>query len=289
MRENTKTRACQVMTLLAVLAATLAAAPARAWTIADDFEGSGVGLWTSQLVTTYAHAGSHAIGIVLAQGVENDGQWTYPLGSDLYEGDDLWVRVYLYPPGGFDWTCSPITKLVRVAVADASGAGASYASILATRPQNYGCGDGGAYGYVVSGQEMNSGQTPPPICQNRNNGDGGAYLTPGRWHSLELYLHVSATAGIMRVWHDGVLRNEYAYPTIPAGGYIPRIDTTDWTAHHLLGWWNGGPTQTQTIYFDDFVVTNETPANRDAAGNPMIGPTDWSVVRPKAPANLRVQ
>ncbi len=246
---------------------------AAAWTESDDLEGNGAGYWNSYISQDYSHSGSHSIKFVLKSGVESVGIYDYPLGSELREGDELWVRVYIYAPLGFDWTCNPITKLLRTTVANSSGASWSYISILATNPGDYGCGTG-KYGYMVTGAEALSGMNPPPICQNRNTADGGGYLTPGQWHSIELYIKVSATSGIIRGWLDGVLRNEYLYPTIPSGGYMPIDHTSDWNVHHLLGWWNGGPRQDQNIYFDDFIATNIRPANRDAAGNYMIGQTD---------------
>jgi hypothetical protein len=140
---------------------------------------------------------------------------------------------------------------------------------------------------------MNSSTSPPPICQNRNTNDGGAYLTPNQWHCIELYLKVSSTNGIMRAWHNGILRSEYLYPTIPPGGHIPQNRTSNWGQSHLLGWWNGGPVQDQEIYFDDFVIRSDGPANRDSLGNPMIGPTDWNnssdLTPPAAPGRLLVR
>lgn len=243
-----------------------------AWTITDDFEGNGIGLWTNHVSLDYASSGTHSLRFNLPKGKEDIGIYDYSLGSDLHEGDELWVRVKVYPPAGFDWTAQPIVKVLRTAQAKADGStSGGYNSILATNPDNYGCDGTVKYGYMVTGQENQDSQNPPPICQNRNLGDGGAFFTPGQWSCIELYIKVSATDGITRAWHNGVLRNEYAYPTIPSGGYLPKSSTSDWMVHHLLGWWNGGTSKDQSIYFDDFQVTNEPPASVDNAGNHMIG------------------
>lgn len=248
-----------------------------AWTLGTSFDGDlgDANFFQNYISNDYSHSGSNSTKFSMFEGVENDGQYTYQLGSDLHEGDELWVRVYIYPPIGFRWDCNPITKILRITVAGSDGSNVSYHSLLSTRQTNYGCGSGTTFGYMVTGSEMNSSQSPPPICQNTNTEDGGGYLVPGQWHSIEMYLKVSATNGILRAWHNGVLRNEYLYPTIPSGGYIPFNRTENWTQHHLLGWWNGGPVQNQSIYFDDFVETNEAPPNQDLEGNPMIGPRDW--------------
>jgi LysM repeat protein len=43
----------------------------------------------------------------------------------------------------------------------------------------------------------------------------------------------------------------------------------------FMSYWNGGCPKEQTLYIDDVTVTSDTPANQDAQGNRMIGPTDW--------------
>jgi hypothetical protein len=258
--------------LVLALILMLFMAPANAWILTDDFEGNGIGLWPSYISADYASSGTHSLKFSLPKGKEDIGIYDYGLGSDLHEGDELWVRVKVYPPTGFDWTAQPIVKVLRTAQAKPDGSSSGgYNSILATNPNNYGCEGTQKYGYMVTGQENQDSQNPPPICQNRNLGDGGAFFTPGQWSCIELYIKVSATDGMTRAWHNGVLRNEYAYPTIPSGGYLPKSSTSDWMVHHLLGWWNGGASKDQSIYFDDFQVTDEQPSSVDNAGNHMIG------------------
>ncbi len=284
-----------------VLALSLVDTTAHAWTVNATWEtfaqgdpggdqnlGQGDGLYSgnsrTSVVTTNTHLGSKALSVFLPAGVENTWQTEFRLPTDIVDGQSVWARFYLYVPADFDWTCNPITKLFRLAVVDAAGGGAGFASILATRPGSYGCaGAPNDFGYLVGGAELNS--APQFICQNVAS--ELHFLTPGTWHALELHVKASATgSGVYRVWHNGVLTWEKTgLNTIPAGGAI--FHGSGNVANHLLGWWNGGVPKDQTIYFDDLTYTNDTPANLDAAGNPMIGPTDWSVVRPSAPANLQ--
>ncbi|NTW27293.1 MAG: hypothetical protein HGA36_03145 [Candidatus Moranbacteria bacterium] len=265
---------------------------AEAWSKNFDMEtvdtSIGVGTFGSTISSEHANSGNNSFKVPLLAGVENDGQHTFSLGGDLHEGDELWARVFIYVPIGFDWTAIPITKLLRIAPARADGTEWAYHSILATNKNNYGCGSETTFGFMVTGSENNSSQSPPPICQNRNTGDGGAYMTSGQWNSIELYIKVSAINGVIRAWHNGILRNEYFYPTIPSDGYIPWNRTTSWTQHHLLGWWNGGPSKNQDIYFDDLVLTNEVPASRDIESNPMIGANIIDIIAPNAPIGLVV-
>ncbi|MDM8536347.1 hypothetical protein QUF70_06305 [Desulfobacterales bacterium HSG17] len=242
------------------------------WTVQSSFDGveEHVNLFANKLSDDISFSPPNSAKFFIRQGEENTGQQQYELPTSLNEGDELWIRVYLYPSSGFDWSANPITKLLRVIVANSDGSMISYHSILATAPTNYGCGTSSTYGYMVTGSEMNSRN----LCQNRNT-DTEIYLTSGEWHCIELYLKVSSTNGMMRAWHNGILKQEYPDPTIPPGGYFPKQRTTDWGVHHLLGWWNGGSQQDQNIYFDDMVYTNDRPTARDGEGNYMIGPKDW--------------
>ena len=245
-----------------------------AWTISDNSEGTGTNSFFSTYYSDdYHNSGNFSVKFFIGQGDESVGIYSYRLGGELAEGDELWVRVYIYAPAGFDWTATPITKLLRIVVANPDGTGNGYHSILATRPGNYGCAGENIYGYVVTGSEMNSSQTPPPICQNMSAAGDEKFLTPGQWHTIELYLKISSVDGVMRAWVNGELVAEYHYPTILAGGKIPIARTSNWMDHHLLGWWNGGATQDQFLYFDDLIITNETPGSVDAHGNQMIGST----------------
>lgn len=259
---------------------------AHGWTVHASFDNKAddIQLFTGNLSSDVAFSPPYSARFLIQKGVENDGQHQYKLPTALYEGDELWVRVYLYVPPGFDWTASPITKLLRVAAANSDGSNRSYHSILATNGQYYSCGGTGKFGYMVTGAEMNPGN----VCQNRNM-DDEVFLTPGVWHSIELYIKVSATNGMMRAWHNGILKQEYPDPTIGPGGYLPADHTADWTVHHLLGWWNGGATQDQYIYFDNLVYTNERPSNQDAEGNYMIGPENYKgPVPPGTPTNINL-
>lgn len=272
-----RTKTVSVTFFLLTVFALLCSQSSFAWYVRSSFDGNpeDADIFSNKISNDFSFSGSNSIKFFIQGGAESTGQHQYNLPNDLHEGDEFWIRIYIFPPAGFDWTCSPITKLLRITTARSDGSDSGYHSILATRPQNYGCSGENKYGYMVTGSEMNSSKSPPPICQNKNADIGDSFLTPGEWHCMELYIKVSENNGIIRAWHNGILKQEYFYPTITAGGYIPANRTTNWTVHHLLGWWNGGPTKDQYLYFDNMAYTNETPQNRDAEGNYMIGPVNY--------------
>ena len=273
---------------------------ANAWTVNATWEkfavgstggdqnlGQGDGLYNgnsrTSVVNTYAHSGTKSLQIFLPGGTESTWQTEYRLPSNIPEGGELWARFYVYPPSDFDWTAG-IAKLFRVSIVDAAGAfNNGFVSILATRASNYGCPSAtpSVYGWIVGGAEMLS--APGFVCQDRNSADD--FLTPGTWHALELYIKVSANGvGVFRVWHQGkLIWEKTGISNIPPGGAL-------WAGNglatgHFLGWWNGGVPKDQYLYFDDFTYTNQTPANVDAAGNPMIGLVGEKVMQaaPSAP------
>lgn len=281
--------------LAVVLCNVVLVGQAQAWIVSATWErfavgssggdqnlGQGDGLYNgnsrTSVVTAYAHSGTKSLQVFLPRAANDTWQHEYHLPSSITEGGELWARFYVYPPSGFDWTCSPISKLFRVAIVDAAGGfGYGFISILTTRATNYGCSSAtpNDYGYIVGGAEMLSSYGF--VCQNRNSSDD--YLTPGVWHALELYIKVSANAaGVFRMWHQGkLIWEKTGISNIPPGGAL-------WAGNgmatgHFLGYWNGGVPNDEYLYFDDFTYTNQTPANVDAAGNPMIGLVDYLIFR----------
>ena len=91
------------------------------------------------------------------------------------------------------------------------------------------------------------------------------------WDTYEFYLKLDNVpvsqggTGRVRVWKNGVLLSDIT-------NRETLKDATDVAdLSYMFTYWNGGAPQTQSLYLDDVVATNTTPAARDAQGNPMIG------------------
>ena len=102
----------------------------------------------------------------------------------------------------------------------------------------------------------------------------GGDTSSGEWHSFEYYFKLDddGTNGIGRIWVDGVLRGEQTNINWSCGLY-----------NYMTGWRHihfesnqaspiGGP---YYVDYDDMVIYNQTPPNRDEHGNPFIGPIGW--------------
>jgi len=272
-----------------------------------DFIGSGTTLSTHGVTNTVAHSGTKSFFVTVAPGVENIGIYVVNPQAPVLVGSELWWRVFVYFPAGFDFSNPNGSqwKFMRLTTQQANGTTAeSYTSVLVTKPNNYECNTVAAgnpsastWGYIYPEPGYWISQFSYPLslsnaCQNRNVAGGTAkFFSTGAWHSVELYQKQADTAvGAIRMWYDGILIYEQTnIQTASTGSMIK--NSAAGQSSHLLGAWNGGASQTQTLYFDDMVMTNETPAQRDTFGNPMIGTIDnlsRDTVPPSVPSNLRV-
>src|SRR5574343_283981 len=274
----------EAMNLLLILIVTLfLSSSAFAWTWTADFESGTLGQVASGTsgfdyaasLTTYSneqtHGGTKACKMHWTSGSDGEGcagWWGYDDGShNITNGQELWVRGYYYFKSSWDWTCDPAVKILRAPVRTSSNGHIGYISVLNFQNGEYSAESPGAMGYS---NETTNGEGQSAAVPN-------ALFSTDQWICLEMYIKFSPTAGIQRIWRNGILVQERTNSTFdatsnisPGGGWV-------------MSYWNGGTVQIQDMYLDDFQATTDTPSNRDAAGNPMIGPIDWSSSDTTAP------
>jgi len=87
----------------------------------------------------------------------------------------------------------------------------------------------------------------------------------------------------MRAWKNGVLLRDMTDRVTlkKQGGYA---DST-----YIFTYWNQGSPQTQSMYVDDLLITNERPQNTDASGNPFIGMGGFVAAQMPLPPILAIQ
>jgi hypothetical protein len=232
--------------------------PVHAWTKSRDFEGTvgekaqgPSGFDNAGTATIYsseaANSGTGSAKMSWTAGINGFGVCTgeHYYATNLREGDELWVRGYYYFKAPWDWTTPTYIKIMRIHVATSSGSNIGYQSLLS---------DGG--GQIVGNTEV----------ADRNYYTNHGYDLD-RWQSLEMYVMFSSSAGIFRAWKDGILiLEDKSSKTLSSSS-----DYADFS--YFMSYWNGGCPQNQVMYMDDVVMTTDTPSARDAAGNPMIGPS----------------
>ncbi len=250
------------------LSVLLASSSAGAWTLDANFE-SGVlgdkangsdGFSGAFQYTVYsdvvAHSGSQSAEVGIDAGTEGFGDWggsfNYP---DLHQGDEIWFRVYLYFPSGFDFSCTQCAGLkamrIHTAAPDLSNEG--YLDVL-----------------IDNGLNVGSEITPDYFTNNPDWKNLGTPVITEDWVAIEQYVKLSSVPGeaVYRVWQNGTLIKE----DLQTETLRTAVSISDFI--YLFSYWNGTAPQTQKAYVDDVVVTNETPGVVDASGNPFIGLTD---------------
>lgn len=249
------------------------AAHAHAWTINADFENGPIGdkaagpqgfteaFKNTKYTDEVTRTGKRAAVVGIAEGSTGWGEWggslKYP--KPLYEGDEVWLRVWSYFPPGFSFECGGCAqgmKFMRIHIQSDSGVNEGYHSIL-----------------IKNGIEVDSEVTGNTF-HNNNKGKKrvGKMVTNGTWHAYEMYIKFSSRAGngIYRVWQDGNLVFEDT---------VTRTLNTSTSRSNLvyfLTYWNNGAPKSQSAYVDDIVVTSVQPVSTDDHGNHFVGVGDRS-------------
>jgi hypothetical protein len=280
------------MLLALVVVFTACMDEAFAWTLTVGFEAGQPGanasgmdaFWEAGNTTTIsnarAHSGSQSARMQWQRGdtgfQNNRGALLFP--TDVLVGQELWGRAYWYFQAPWSWqshtdeNCGCATKMFRFhkELADGSqyGTHEGYISIYGTNNDE------------PRGDCEVCDKSRWNLWQNRNLPP--AKLKANRWYALEQYVYLHPTQGIYRMWINGVLKVEDVNINT-ATSDIVRMDFA-----YFMSSWNGGVPQDQVQYIDDIILTTDTPVNRDAEGNPMIGPDPSDFVPPTSPKNLRV-
>ena len=168
---------------------------------------------------------------------------------------EVWVRWYERYQAGFKWSSLVYSKELYF-----NSGTPSVSAIVAFH--------GG--GYTVGAQG-----TPDAYQVDSNYGWNsimGGSVSDGKFHCYEVHLKMdtNGTDGIGRIWIDGVLRAENTH-----------VNWSNNLSASKSGWREfeiksnqSSPVNGQVVYvdFDDIVVYNTTPPNRDASGKAFIGP-----------------
>jgi len=254
----------------------------QAWSIKADFERGVLGqkaegpdaFHGAKKLTvfddTHVLSGSRSAKATITEGSDGwrewGGRWTFP--SALHEGDELWYRVWVWIEPNWGWNLG--SKGTRIHTVSSTGANEGYLDILLYNHQ-----------FRVASEVS-------PALFNQNNGEA-QYLPPiplGQWHCVESYIKFHSVPGqaVERVWRDGVLVFE------DMDTNTLRKPTSFSEFVFLFGYFDeAAAPHTQSLWIDNVALTNEQPDNRDAHGNPFIGPGPAGVNgRPGTPAGVNV-
>jgi|TARA_R110000744_G_scaffold137691_1_gene248312 hypothetical protein len=195
--------------------------------------------------------------------------FTHSIPSDLVEGDEAWLRIPVFLPIGSDLSIPTGGRLkwFRWRTETAAAANKGYSDIY--------------YDDVNGRWEYIKETIPQPNYADAYwltlaTGVGGPFDHEyGKWVTWELYTKFSATAGVIRMWKDGVLMADLA-------GVHTLDDATDLVkSMYFRTYWNGTGIPKQQDWFYDNIAMALNGAGRsdsqylatDAAGNRFIGVT----------------
>lgn len=268
---------------------------ANAWTITQTFDdkADGVGCgWSaaghSKVSSTRAFSGSKSCMLSITQGAEGFGDWggiiDHP--AAVRRGEQLWFRLRTFMPSGFNYNASSgKLKFLRFHTMSNSQSNYGYDDIYINN-----VGNNPVFDFIYEGEQEWAGFGNPvtQITSLVTNSTTTQGIKLGTWETYEYYVKfdtVPVSQGGMshvRFWKDGVLMAD-----IKNRQTLKATDAYSMRSH-IFTYWNGTAPQTQSMWVDDVVLTSDTPAGRDAQGNPYIG-VGVAPKRPNAPEALSAQ
>ncbi len=224
-----------------------------AWTMTADFEKGSIGQKVNETSgfsadfvysNTPANSGAKSAKASFSPSVTPGGYQPFP--THVGNSGEIWARGYFYFKSPWSWSCSPVVKIFRGAhIANSGGTNVGYLSIYAD-----------AAGKIQMSNEPG----------NYQDYSSTTSYDIDKWQCLEMYVKLSTTQPIFRIWKNGVLIKEDKI-TRTLG---TSTDYADFS--YVFTYWNGNPPQAQVSYVDDFMYTTSQPLATDSKGNRMIGP-----------------
>lgn len=288
---------------------------AYAFTIKMDFEGGSSGqivkssscmlgsghvFNTSSNTTVFsdkeAYEGNQSAELNIGKGKYGFGDWGGVFQfktcgfKDLKKGDEIWIRVRVKFPVGFDYNASPYLKFIRLRTHSNSSCltkcNRGYDDIyIVPNPPKVPLRDISPYQHIKERGKADDGTSLDDTYTakwRRFGKHGKDTITLGQWETYEVYYKLDdlpvdfGGEAIVRFWKDGVLLGQ---STDTATLSEPQNVVVHF---NLFTYWNGGSPATQKAYVDDIIITTSpnTPQDTDGSGNPYIGMGNPNIPNP---------
>ena len=264
-----------------------------AWSLSQDCDGP-LGDRVKEMfnATTYSNeqvkSGSTSCRLAVRKGTVGWGEFgaMMPFPAPLEKDQELWIRLDMFVPEGFDYTGSPQLKFMRVHTKSEAGENYGYLDFLITP-------DGPSHWSKALG-----GKTDAPFYFYYetvvNQEYPGSYekdrIRKGEWESFEIYYYLDSVStdnngkGRVRIWkNDELLADLPSQTTLKTASAVA-------DSFLLFTYWNGGSPKDQHLYIDNIMITSDKPSNVDAFGNRFIGKGAAKAQsnKPIAPTNIRI-
>lgn len=248
--------------------------------MSPDGQKAGESAFTSDANGTFytddeAYSGGRALELNIKEGSKGFGSLggiiDFPLcehadGRRLVKGDEIWVRVRLKFPEGFEFNQNGRNKFLRLRTfheEQGEKVHEGYNDLYLDDPATSVERSYSPFNFIFEGAQQ---WHHFPGTED----DFGKMI--GQWATIEYYIRLDdkkkSEGGdpMVRVWLNGELMGQTAERNT-----LKRPDSFIDSLYFFTYWDNAGAHKTQTFYADDLVITSDTPGTRDAQGNPFIG------------------
>lgn len=184
------------------------------------------------------------------------GEFRFP--QKVYRGGTVWFLVHTYMPSGFDYHSygeGNRLKFLRVQTLDSTGKNIGYNDLYFDM-----LGESNPLKVIYEGEAV-----------WHNVGGAQDFPKKDKWESYEMAVTLDSVPvskggqGRIRIWKNGELLKDI-------NDIITLRDNDAYSDRALLfTYWNGGSPADQSMYVDEITITTDTPATKDAFGNPYIG------------------
>lgn len=237
----------------------------------------------------YSYSGDRALKLTINEGSTGFGSFGGSIdfekcahvgGRNLVKGDEVWIRVRLLFPSGFEFNngSNKFLRLRSYNKIDGKTSSEGYNDLyIHGHPEKE---DLRPFWYIFEGE-----QRWYAVGEPRH------FFEDFTWKTVEWYLKFDdkkeSEGGDARVrlWVDGELIGD-------TGERITLKTNSSYIKYFNLFTWYGneGSPKTQSLYVDDFFMTTDTPVSYDEQGNRFIGLGEpMTKAKPASPSNLTVQ
>lgn len=177
---------------------------------------------------------------------------------------EMWIRWYQRHESGFKWQNNTISYDKTLYIRTTNGLSTGISVIPSFRSDKY-----------VLAAQGTSNQYQVQALGAGWNYVYGSNVSDGSWHCYEIYIKMDTNQadGVGKLWIDGELKVS-----------VSGVDWSGGSAEAKLGWVHfdfennqSSPLNGRAMYvdYDDMAIYNANPPNKDAQGNPFIGPIGW--------------
>jgi len=208
-----------------------------------------------------AHQGHRSARMAIHQGDKGGfGRWggVIPVKPALPRGSEIWVRLFVFWPGDFEFSAAPWMKFIRLHNQTGDKKNGGYNDLYVDNADR----NKSVLRTIKEGHNVWRTYDGPPLARDR-------------WESYEVYLFIDNESvdaggkGRCRVWRDGKLIFDRTD--------VPTVSTADGAIDYLylFTYWNNEKPPMNHVFVDDIVIATgaSPPPNSDASGNTCVG--DW--------------